>query len=148
MRILVLGGTWFLGRTLVEQGLGRGWAVTTFTCGRSGWGVDGAQAVHGDRTDADDLARLAAAGPWDAVIDTSDQEPAMVLSAARALEPSAARYIYLSTVNVYRGWATETLTDELPVLESHPDMAAEDEAAAQGLAPAAVPSGTPPTVSC
>ncbi len=138
MRILLLGGTWFLGRTLVERALGRGWAVTTFTRGRSGRSVGGAQAVHGDRTDADDLARLASAGPWDAVVDTSGQEPATVLSAARVLEPSTARCVYLSTVNVYRGWPTEPLTDESPVLESHLDMAAEDEAAAQGLAPAAV----------
>lgn len=138
MRILIMGGTWFLGRTLVEQALERGWAVTTFTRGRSGRPVAGAESVRGDRTDPDDLVRLSQHGPWDAVVDTSGQEPATVLSAARALESQAARYVYVSTVNVYQGWPTDPLTDDSPVLESRPELAAEGEAIPEGLVPAAV----------
>lgn len=50
MRILVMGGTWFLGRYVVEGALQRGWDVTTFNRGKSGKDVPGVEAVHGDRT--------------------------------------------------------------------------------------------------
>ncbi|MFD0563954.1 NAD-dependent epimerase/dehydratase family protein [Kitasatospora saccharophila] len=74
MRILVMGGTWFLGRAVVNGALARGWEVTTFTRGRSGVPVAGAVAVHGDREQPSDLTALAAHGPWDAVVDTSASE--------------------------------------------------------------------------
>ena len=51
MRLLILGGTWFLGRTLAELALGAGWQVTTFTRGRSGHDVPGTQQIRGDRND-------------------------------------------------------------------------------------------------
>lgn len=73
MRILVMGGTWFLGRAIVDDALRRGWEVTTFNRGRSG-AVEGADTVRGDRTNPDDLKRLASQGPWDAVVDTSSSE--------------------------------------------------------------------------
>ncbi|WP_425442547.1 hypothetical protein [Streptomyces colonosanans] len=45
MRILVMGGTWFLGKHIAEGALARGWAVTTFNRGRSGRDVDGVEPV-------------------------------------------------------------------------------------------------------
>ncbi len=127
MRILVLGGTWFLGRAIAEQALGRGWKVSTFSRGRSGSDVEGVRAVRGDRTVVDDLKRLAAAGPWDAVIDTSsaDFAPYRILAGARALEPVAGRYVYVSTVNAYRGWPNESLTEASPLLDAPPDAGDE-----------------------
>jgi hypothetical protein len=50
MRILVIGGTWFLGKTIAEGALARGWAVATFNRGRSGCDVPGVEPIHGDRT--------------------------------------------------------------------------------------------------
>ncbi|TQF07639.1 NAD-dependent epimerase/dehydratase family protein [Kitasatospora acidiphila] len=119
----MLGGTWFLGRAVVVEALSRGWEVTTFTRGRSGIPVPGAVAVHGDRENADDVARLAAQGPWDAVVDTSASElaPVTVLLGTRALAPVAARYVYISTVNVYEGWPSEPLSLDSPVLDGPPD---------------------------
>lgn len=137
MRLLIMGGTWFLGKTLAEQALRRGWSVTTFTRGRSGRAVDGAHAVHGDRTNPADVAELAAGGEWDAVVDTSGQEPVSVLLAARALAAVAPRYVYVSTVNAYKGWPIEPLTDDSAVLESNPAMETDNEAATQGLTSAA-----------
>jgi nucleoside-diphosphate-sugar epimerase len=123
MRILVMGGTWFLGRAVAEEALRRGWQVTTFTRGRSGDPSPGAVAVHGDRLVAQDLARLAAAGPWDAVVDTSASElaPRDVLMGAQALKDAAGRYVYVSTVSVYRGWPDEPLTEESEVLDGPAD---------------------------
>lgn len=90
MRILVIGGTWFLGKSIAERALARGWEVTAFNRGRSGPDVEGVQAVHGDRTVRHDLGRLAAEGPWDAVIDTSSSELAprdVLLSTTALREP-------------------------------------------------------------
>ncbi|MFF2747734.1 NAD-dependent epimerase/dehydratase family protein [Kitasatospora sp. NPDC058048] len=111
MNILVVGGGWFLGKAVVEEALARGWAVTTFNRGRSGVVLPGVRQVLGDRTSSEDLARLAAQGPWDAVIDTSaaEQPPRVVLAGARALESATERYVYISTVSVYAGWPDHPL---------------------------------------
>ncbi|MFE1787188.1 NAD-dependent epimerase/dehydratase family protein [Streptomyces sp. NPDC059525] len=122
MRILVMGGTWFLGRAIVDEALRRGWEVTTFNRGRSG-AVEGADTVRGDRTDPDDVKRLATHGPWDAVIDTSSSEfsPRDVLLATEALRPVVARWVHVSTVSVYQGWPHHPLTEDSPLLECPPD---------------------------
>lgn len=126
MRILLLGGGWFLGPAVVTGAVARGWEVTTFTRSRS---VAGAHAVHGDRERPEDLAMLAERGPWDAIIDTSASElfPRDVLASARALEQAASRYVYLSTVAVYEGWPLETLTTESAVWPSSIDAGPESE---------------------
>lgn len=122
MRILVMGGTWFLGRAIVEDALRRGWDVTAFNRGRSG-AVEGADTVRGDRTSSEDLKRLASHGPWDAVIDTSSSEfpPRDVLLAADALRPVAAQWVHISTVSVYEEWPHHPLTEDSPLLECPPD---------------------------
>jgi nucleoside-diphosphate-sugar epimerase len=123
MKLLVMGGTWFLGRAVVDEALGRGWEVTTFNRGVSGHGAPGVTAVHGDRTDRHDLARLAALGPWDAVVDTSASEmpPRVVLDGTQALARAVGRYVFVSTVSVYRGWPDDDLTEQSPVLPCPPD---------------------------
>ncbi len=73
MRLLVLGGTHFLGRHVTTAALHRGHEVATFTRGVSGEPPEGVRALHGDR---DDPAALPAAlGTWtpDLVVDTSCQ---------------------------------------------------------------------------
>ncbi|WP_435208281.1 NAD-dependent epimerase/dehydratase family protein [Streptomyces sp. bgisy034] len=123
MRMLVLGGTWFLGKEVVVGALARGWEVTTFNRGRSGPDVFGVDAVHGDRTDAGDLHRLASHGPWDAVVDTSSSElaPRDVLLAARALADQVARWVHVSTVSVYADWPLHPLTESSPLLDCPAD---------------------------
>ncbi|MEU1735701.1 NAD-dependent epimerase/dehydratase family protein [Streptosporangium sp. NPDC020145] len=115
MRLLILGGTKFLGRVLVEQALRRGHEVTTFNRGRSGDDVPGATMIRGDRTNPQDLMALADAGPWDAVIDPSGMTPAMVEDTTRALADVVGWYVFVSTVNVYKGWPTTPLTDASPL---------------------------------
>jgi 2'-hydroxyisoflavone reductase len=121
MRLLVLGGTWFLGRAVVEAALGRGCRVTTFNRGRTGRNLPGVEAVRGDRTSPADLAALAERGPWDAVVDTSGMVPSDVLAGARILAGRADRYAFISTVNVYAGWPVEPLTEDSPVRDCPAD---------------------------
>ncbi|MET7764819.1 NAD-dependent epimerase/dehydratase family protein [Streptomyces sp. NPDC005393] len=118
MRMLVLGGTWFLGKEVVAGALARGWEVSAFNRGRSGPDAIGVHAVHGDRTNPEDLQQLASHGPWDAVVDTSSSElpPRDVLLAARALADQAARWVHVSTVSVYEGWPHHPLTENSPLL--------------------------------
>ncbi|WEH27618.1 NAD-dependent epimerase/dehydratase family protein [Streptomyces sp. AM 3-1-1] len=126
-RILVLGGSWFLGRAVVGEALARGWEVTTFTRGRSGSVPEAARRVRGDRTVSADLDRLAAEGPWDAVVDTSSSElaPREVRKAVRALRGRVGRWVHVSTVSVYAGWPHEHLTEESPVLDCPADAGPE-----------------------
>ncbi|MER7679069.1 NAD-dependent epimerase/dehydratase family protein [Streptomyces sp. NPDC096934] len=123
MRLLVMGGTWFLGKHIAESALAQGWVVTTFNRGVSGRDVNGVEAVHGDRTSRSDLKRLAGHGPWDAAIDTSssDLAPRDVLAAATVLHPVVRRWVHISTVSVYRGWPHQPLTDHSPILDCPPD---------------------------
>lgn len=123
MRILVMGGTWFLGRAVVTGALGRGWSVTTFNRGRSGAGSCDVTAVHGDRTVALDVRRLVEHGPWDAVIDTSsaDLSPREVMLSTEALRGKASRWVHISTVSAYAGWPQWPLTDDSALLEAPAD---------------------------
>src|ERR671937_2416960 len=102
MRLLILGGTWFLGRTLAELAIGRGWEVTTFSRGMHGQDVPGTVPIRGDRGKHEDVTRLAAAGPWDAVVDTSGYAADAVDTAAKTLRSQVARYVLVSTVNAFR----------------------------------------------
>ncbi|MGP3769752.1 NAD-dependent epimerase/dehydratase family protein [Streptomyces sp. SDT5-1] len=123
MRILLLGGTWFLGRAVVNAACERGWEVTTFNRGRSAPDAPGVQPVHGDRTRREHLERLAGHGPWDLVVDTSASEmsPRQVLDGARALGSAAQHYVYVSTVNAYKGWPHERLTEASPTYQAPAD---------------------------
>ncbi|MEV7388886.1 NAD-dependent epimerase/dehydratase family protein [Streptomyces sp. NPDC091215] len=123
MRILVIGGTWFLGKNIAEAALSKGWSVTTFNRGRSGQDVEGVETVHGDRTARNDLNRLAQQGPWDAVIDTSSSDfpPRDILLATTTLRAVARRWVHISTVSVYQGWPHQPLTDTSPRLDCPPD---------------------------
>lgn len=121
MRVLVLGGTAFVGRAVVETALGQGASVTTFNRGVTGADVDGVQAVHGDRYDDDAIAELVRRGPWDAIVDCAGFVPRNVLAVARALEPVAHRYVFVSTVSVYADWPVRPLSEESEVLACPPD---------------------------
>jgi 2'-hydroxyisoflavone reductase len=121
MRLLVLGGTRFVGRAVVTAALEHGWEVATFNRGLSAPDAPGVLVLRGDRTQAADLERLAEAGPWDAVIDTSGYVPREVLAACELLERVAGHYVFMSTVSVYRGWPAKPLTEASEVLYCPPD---------------------------
>ncbi|WP_330457485.1 NAD-dependent epimerase/dehydratase family protein [Streptomyces sp. NBC_00820] len=111
MRLLVLGGTEFVGRAVVEAALGRGWEVTVFHRGRRRPPA-GVRSLHGDRTAPDGLAALAADDAvWDAVVDTWSAAPRAVRDAARLLRGRAERYVYVSSRSVY-AWPWPTMGGE------------------------------------
>ncbi|MGW1258880.1 NAD-dependent epimerase/dehydratase family protein [Streptomyces sp. NPDC002513] len=111
MRLLVLGGTEFAGRAVVEAALGRGWEVTVLNRGRH-QPPPGVRRILGDRTAPGGLAALAALdGDWDAVVDTWSAAPRAVHESARLLAGRARRYVYVSSCSVY-AWAPDPGYDE------------------------------------
>lgn len=121
MRLLVVGGSWFVGRMMVGAAVGRGCDVTVFNRGRTGTVPDGARLVRGDRERSADLARLAAAGPWDAVVDVAGSVPAVVQRTAQALREVTARYAFVSTISVYRDWPHRPVDEGSPLWDGQPD---------------------------
>ncbi|WP_195911068.1 NAD-dependent epimerase/dehydratase family protein [Streptomyces kaniharaensis] len=117
MKILLLGGSSFLGRAFASQALDRGHEVTTFNRGVSAADPEGVEAVRGDRDRADDLARLADGRSWDAVVDTSAQQPAQVALSARLLRERAGHYTFVSSVHAFADWPAQVVTEDSP---THP----------------------------
>lgn len=113
MRLLILGGGVFLGRALLDAALARGHRVGVFNRGRArqAWPA-GVDVLTGDRRG--DLAPLAAAGPWDAAIDTCGYCPADVLPTARALA-ACPRYLFVSSVSAYADSATPGTREDAPL---------------------------------
>ncbi|MCL6670732.1 NAD-dependent epimerase/dehydratase family protein [Streptomyces panaciradicis] len=127
MRLLVLGGTEFAGRAVVEAALGRGWEVTVLNRGRHR-PPDGVRELRGDRTAPGGLDALAD-GEWDAVVDTWRLAPRVVRDAARLLRGRARRYVYVSSCSVY-SWAPPAgYTEDAAVVEgADPDAEETDYA--------------------
>src|SRR4051794_21892552 len=104
MHILVLGGTRFLGRAIVDAALAAGHEVTLFNRGISGPDLyPELETVVGDRTQ--DLSGLAGRA-FDAVGDVAGYHPDVAGTAARAFADRAARYCFVSTVSVYADQST------------------------------------------
>jgi 2'-hydroxyisoflavone reductase len=99
MRILVLGGTRFVGRAVVDAALAAGHEVTLFNRGITGPSLyPAAETVIGDRTR--DLSVLRGRR-FDAVFDTAGYDPAVVALSVSALRDTVDRYVFVSTVSVY-----------------------------------------------
>ena len=127
MRLLVLGGTEFAGRAVVEAGVRRGWDVTVFNRGRHEL-PSGVRALQGDRTASEGLTALAE-GTWDVVVDTWSAAPRAVHESARLLRGRAGRYIYVSSRSVY-AWAPPAgyTEDAQPVEGAEPEADKTDYA--------------------
>ncbi|MFF0478689.1 NAD-dependent epimerase/dehydratase family protein [Streptomyces sp. NPDC004284] len=119
MKLLMLGGTEFVGRAIVEAALERGWEVTVFHRGRHEVPA-GAASLLGDRTAPDGLAALAT-GSWDAVVDTWSAAPSAVRDAARLLADRVGRYVYVSSRSVYAWPPAAGLGEDGPLVEGSPD---------------------------
>lgn len=102
-KLLILGGTRFLGVALVEAALAKGWELTLFNRGKSNPGLFKGrplEEIHGDRNVAEDVKKLAGR-KWDAVIDTSGYFPRQVRSAAEVLAGNVGQYVFISSISVY-----------------------------------------------
>jgi 2'-hydroxyisoflavone reductase len=120
MKILIIGGTVFLGRALVDSALERGHSLTLFNRRQSHPDLfPHIEQITGDRTT--DLDRLSGR-TWDAIIDTCGYLPRIVGLSAQALSGSVSQYVFISTCSVY---ADTTLPG---VDESAPPAALPDNA--------------------
>ncbi|MET4728444.1 2'-hydroxyisoflavone reductase [Lysobacter enzymogenes] len=105
LKLLVLGGTGFLGPHFVEAARKRGHTLTLFNRGKtnpdkfSGEDYRDIEQLHGDRKT--DLTALAGERQWDAVLDTSAYIPADVTRSAKLLAPKIKQYVLVSTISVY-----------------------------------------------
>jgi 2'-hydroxyisoflavone reductase len=99
MKILVLGGTGFLGPHIVECARPRGHVLTLFNRGKTNPGLfKDVEQLHGDRDGKLDALE---GRSWDAVIDTSGYVPRIVKMSADLLAPSVKQYVFISTISVY-----------------------------------------------
>lgn len=102
MRVLILGGTGFVGRTIALEALARGHHVTTFNRGSKA-ALEGTVPITGDRLAPNGSGYANLAGlSFDAVIDTWSGDPSAVSSAVTALRGRVAhRYTYISSISVH-----------------------------------------------
>jgi len=129
MRMLVLGGTAWLGGEVVRRAVGEGWAVSCLARGESGTPPAGADLVAADRTEPgayDEVGRT----DWDAVVDVSRQ-PGQVRSAIAALGDRTGHWSFVSTGNVYAD-LSGPLDEDSPLREPVAGDVAEPEEYGEG----------------
>ncbi|GAA2691316.1 NAD-dependent epimerase/dehydratase family protein [Actinoplanes palleronii] len=115
MRILILGGSGFVGRALAHEALAAGHDVTVFNRGQRD-PVPGTTTLLGDRLTDGGLAALAT-GTWDAVVDTWSAQASAVGTAAALLAGRAGHFAYVSSRSVYRWLSTDVLTEDAPLTD-------------------------------
>ena len=114
MKILILGGTQFVGRHLAKAALRRGHELTLFNRGRTGAGLfPEAEHLTGDRDGAG--LEVLRGRSWDAVVDTCGYVPRVVRQSAELLAEAAARYVFISTISVYAGFKTPNQDETAPL---------------------------------
>ena len=118
MKILVLGGTRFVGKHMVEAALARGHEVTLFNRNRRPDVFPGLETLVGDR---DGNLEALKGRAWDAVIDTSGYVPRIVKQGLDTLAGRIGHYTFISTLDVY------DRPDVAGIDESHPLAPLEDE---------------------
>lgn len=123
MRLLILGGTRFLGRHLVDAALARGHQITLFNRGKSNPALfPDIETISGDRET--DLNKLAGRR-WDAVIDTCGYLPRIVRLSAQALREAVDSYVFISSISAYADFSQMGITEASP-LATMPDETVEE----------------------
>ena len=127
MRLLILGGTVFLGRALTDAALDKGHSVTHFHRGKSGPIDARVETVIGDRLE--NLALLDSRS-FDAVSDTSGYLPQVVRRSTAKLGDKLGRYLFVSSISVYDRFDFHGVTEDEPVaapLDPVPDAMTWDK---------------------
>jgi 2'-hydroxyisoflavone reductase len=118
-RVLILGGTGFVGPAIVTAALARGHVLTLFNRGKTQPGLfPGVETILGDRIVSLDSLR---GRKWDAVIDTWGPGPTLVRRAAELLRDQVNQYVFLSTISVYK-LGRDSLDESSPVLPLPPGV--------------------------
>src|SRR5690348_7716608 len=123
MRILILGGTIFIGRHLVDAALARGHEVTLFNRGQHG--PDLYPQVENLRGDRRGDLRALEGRQWDAIIDTNGYVPSVVRASARLLADAVRQYVFISTVSVYADVSIVGVNESSPVYTMTPEQLRE-----------------------
>lgn len=113
MKLLVIGGTQFVGKYIVEAAIKAGHEVTLFHRGKSCRSEDLPHVHHiiGDRESDDDLLRLAEEN-WDVVLDTSAYTPTTLHKSVKLLKNRVKQYAFISTISVYQDFAEPEITEQ------------------------------------
>jgi 2'-hydroxyisoflavone reductase len=118
-RLLMLGGTSFLGPHIVRNALDAGWQVTLFNRGRTNPKLfPDLETLIGDRNEGHEA--LQGGGEWDAAVDTSGYIPHHVLEACETLKDRVGHYVFVSTISVYADGPGEVDEDH-PVGQVEPE---------------------------
>lgn len=113
MKLLILGGTRFLGRHLVEVAIARDHDITLFNRGQSAPTLfPEVEHLQGDRDGQLDALKRRS---WDAVIDTSGYVPRVVKATAEILKDRVDHYTFISTVSVYGDFSQSGIQEDTPV---------------------------------
>lgn len=113
LKILVLGGTGFLGPHLVEAMHQRGHTPTLFNRGKTRPNLfPDVEKLRGDR---DGDLRALQGRSWDAVIDTSGYVPRVVRASAELLAPHVRQYVFVSSISVYANTTTPGMDETHPI---------------------------------
>jgi len=118
LKILILGGTGFIGPHMVRKALRRGHEVSLFNRGRTNSELfPDLELLVGDRNGG---LQALEGGTWDAVVDNSGYVPKYVEDSARLLSSAVSHYLYISTISVYA-------VSPAPITEESPLATMEDE---------------------
>ena len=118
LRILILGGTGFIGPNQVRYAMARGHTVTLFNRGRTNPGLfPNVETLIGDRApNPGQLDALKGTRQWDVVIDNPATSPRWVREAADVLKGRVKQYVFISTISVYASSNTPGADETAPVL--------------------------------
>jgi nucleoside-diphosphate-sugar epimerase len=115
VKLLVLGGTKFLGRGAVEAALERGHEVTLFNRGRTNPGLfPSVEELQGDR---DGGLAVLEGRRWDAAIDPSGFVPRVVRASTELLADAVGHYTFVSSISVYRKFSRPSFNESAPLIE-------------------------------
>ncbi|MGE5657650.1 MAG: NAD-dependent epimerase/dehydratase family protein [Actinomycetota bacterium] len=111
MRILMMGGTRFIGVYLTKLLVDRGHEVVLFNRGKKAAPITGIQQIHGDRTDAAQLKEKLSSEKFDAIFDNNGRELSDTQPLAEIFKGQVQHFVYMSSAGVY------LKSDQLPHLE-------------------------------
>jgi len=112
-KLLILGGTRFLGPALVEAARSRGWMITLFNRGKTNPQLfPDVEKLRGDRDG--DLKALEGR-KWDAVVDPSGYVPRIVRDSATLLKDAVKQYVFISSISVYADNSKVNMDETAPV---------------------------------
>ncbi|HEY9812908.1 MAG TPA: NAD-dependent epimerase/dehydratase family protein [Candidatus Sericytochromatia bacterium] len=111
MRILIMGGTRFIGVSLTKILVEQGHEVVLFNRGNKPAPVEGVQQIHGDRTDASQLKDKLSSEKFDAIFDNNGRELSDTQPLAEIFKDKVQHFVYMSSAGVY------LKSDQMPHIE-------------------------------